>query len=116
LLSHRRFRLCIEAGDPDYDKVNSIIPVNVIRDLALISLQSQFGGTIPKIASNPADRRPFNPGACFPWVYCLCRAKANLELLVFHQGFKSAWGKCTDLSEIRFRNRGRPTTPNWDDQ
>ena len=21
LLSHRRFRLCIEAGDPDYDKV-----------------------------------------------------------------------------------------------
>jgi hypothetical protein len=29
---------------------------------------------------------------------------------------KSAWGKCTDLSEIRFRNRGRPTTPNWDDQ
>jgi hypothetical protein len=26
------------------------------------------------------------------------------------------WGKCTDLSEIRFRSRGRPTTPNWDDQ
>jgi hypothetical protein len=45
LLSHRRFRLCIEAGDPDYDKVNSIILVNVIRDLALIARMNYSGIT-----------------------------------------------------------------------
>jgi hypothetical protein len=84
-----QFGLRIEAGDPDYDKVNSIIPANVIRDLVLISLQSQFGGTIPKIASNPADRRPFNPRACFPLGLLFVQSKANLKLLAFTQGLSA---------------------------
>jgi hypothetical protein len=32
------------------------------------------------------------------------------------QGQNSTWGKCSDLHEARFWNRGCPTAPNWDDQ